>query len=72
MSMKREIYITHEENVKYFGGKLPTWRNAFCRIMRVVNEAKDPDEIYDDYATMKTPSGVVVAVSDEIIGVVKS
>lgn len=67
---QRKIHITHDENVKFFGGKLPTWRTPFCYITRAVTPVTDPNGIYDDLAQLKTPSGTIVEVGgDEIVGV---
>lgn len=71
-TIKRRIYVSHEENMRYWGGKLPTWRNGFCHIERAVTPVKDADGIWDDCAQLKTPSGVVVIVDgDDIVSTVK-
>ena len=64
---KRRIYISHEENMKYFGGKLATWRTPFCYIERAVTPMQDPDGLWDECAHLKTPSGVVVVLDGEDI-----
>ena len=46
--MKSKIVITQRENDKYFKQKLPTWRNGFCEIVRIVTIEKDPHNIYQD------------------------
>ena len=40
--MKSRIYVTQEDNDKYFKQKLPTFRNGFCYITRVVTLEPDP------------------------------
>ena len=52
--MKTKIYITHEDNIKYFRGTLPTWRHNFCYISRVVKLGEDPQGIYDGYGEYGT------------------
>jgi hypothetical protein len=68
-TIKRRIYVSHKENMRYWGGKLPTWRNAFCYIERSVTPVQDAAGIWDNCVQLKTPSGAVVIVDgDEIVG----
>jgi len=68
-TIKRRIYVSHEENMRYWGGKLPTWRNAFCYIERSVTPVQDAAGIWDNCVRLKTPSGAVVIVDgEEIVG----
>jgi hypothetical protein len=62
-----KIYITQADNDKYFGQKLPTWRDAFCYISRKVTLMSDPDEIYDDgeYGILKTQNGQALIVTGD-------
>ena len=70
---KRRIYVTHDENMKYWNGKLATWTKWFCYIERAVTPVQDPDGIWDECAHLKTPSGVVVVLDGEdIVGTLKS
>jgi len=44
--MKAKILITYAENMRHFGGTLPTKRFGFCEIVRSVTI--QPCEFYDD------------------------
>jgi hypothetical protein len=70
MATKYTVLVTHQENLQYWNGKLPTWRDATCRVTRSVTPVVDPNGYYDDMALLKTPSGVVLEVnsSGEILG----
>jgi hypothetical protein len=46
--MKSRIYITQKDNDKYFKQKLPTFRNGFCYIERVVTFEQDPTNSFDE------------------------
>ena len=46
--MKSKIYVTQRDNDRYFGQKLPTFRNGFCYIERVVTIEPDPSGAFDD------------------------
>lgn len=46
MKVKAKIYITQRDNDKYFRQKLPTFRNGFCWIERMVTLEKDPSGVY--------------------------
>lgn len=48
MKVKAKIYVTQKENDKYFAQKLPTFRNGFCYIERIVTLEKDPSEVYSE------------------------
>lgn len=70
MLVKRKFYVTHQENQKYWNGKLSTWRNGFCWITRSGKPYADPDEIHDDLVEISTPSGHKIAVSEDIVMVI--
>jgi hypothetical protein len=46
--MKVKVLITSIENMRYFGGTLPTKRWGFCEIVRSVTIEPCPFGIYDD------------------------
>jgi hypothetical protein len=46
--MKARILITSFENMRLFGGKLPTKRWAFCEIVRNVTIEHDLSGVYSD------------------------
>lgn len=71
MAIKREtrsIHITHEENMKYFKGKLYTWRHGFCYIQRSVVLCEDPVGFFEEYGVIKSPEGLIAVAEDFIIG----
>lgn len=47
MKTAAKIYVTHEENQRFFGGKLSTWRNNFTRINRQITITEDPTGVYE-------------------------
>jgi len=46
--MKAKILITSLENMRLFGGKLPTKRWGYCEIVRNVTIEPDPYQVYSD------------------------
>ena len=55
---KVTIHITQADNDSYFGQKLPTWRNGFCKIERKLYPAQDELGVYGagEYGAIKIGS----------------
>jgi hypothetical protein len=51
--MKVRVYVTQASNDRYFGQKLPTFRNGFCIIERKLFVIPDPDDVYPVYGYIK-------------------
>lgn len=69
MKVKAKIYITQRDNDKYFGQKLPTFRNGFCWIERMLTLEDDPSAVYFKgewgYITVAGQKVYVNAAGDE-------
>jgi hypothetical protein len=65
-TIKTDVYVTSLDNMKYFQGKLPTARNGFCFINRVVTLCADPHEVYadDKYGTIVVYGRKVIVTGD--------
>lgn len=58
MTLKRQrIFVTQVQNDKYFGQKLPTWRNGYCYIEREITRSKDPSNVWEWYGTIRSSVG---------------
>ena len=48
MKTATTIHVTQRDNDRYFAQKLPTFRNGFCKINRIVTFVADPHEVYGE------------------------
>lgn len=69
MKISAKIYVTQKNNDKYFDQKLPTFRNGFTYITRMVTLEDDPDGVYDHgeygYITVNQKKVYVLGGPDE-------